>query len=188
MPAPLIRAFTFAVALGGALTTPLAAQGGCLAVALSGVAGPTVFADGFESGDALRWSEPDLPAFSTAATDDLGIAVDLDGGTTGDHLLELAWYLPGEGLYQSVAVPFTAGEAPAASQRRVDGYPFPVAVRPAVENRRPQLGSVVTVADSLPVAGSSIADAALWGEWRVEARLDGAAEPCAPAVAFRMEP
>lgn len=163
MPSPLIRAFTFAVALGGALTTPLAAQGGCLAVALSGVAGPTVFADGFESGDALRWSEPGLPAFSIAATDDLGIAVDLDGGTTGDHLLELAWYLPGEGLYQSVAAP-------------------------AVENRRPQLGSVVTVADRLPVAGSSIADAALWGEWRVEARLDGAAEPCAPAVAFRMEP
>lgn len=188
MPSPQIRTFALAAALAAATTAPVAAQGGCLAIALSGVAGPAVFADGFESGDALRWSDPGLPAFSTAATDDLGIAVDLDGGTTGDHLLELTWYLPGERLYQSVAVPFTAGVAPAASQRRVDGYPFPVPVRPAVENRRPQLGSVVTVADRLPVAGSSIADAALWGEWRVEARLDGAAEPCAPAVAFRMEP
>jgi hypothetical protein len=179
------------LSIAGALaaaTLPLAAQPACLGVDVEGVAGPAVFADGFESGDTLRWEEPVAPAFSTTATDDLAATVEVDGAVTGDHLLELRWYLPGGGLYQSVAVPFTAGAAPAAGGRRVEGYPFPVPVRRAVGAERPGFGAVLAVEDRLPVAGSSIVEAALWGEWRLEAFLDGGAEPCAAAVLFRMEP
>jgi hypothetical protein len=85
-------------------------------------------------------------------------------------------------------VPFTAGAAPAAGGRRVEGYPFPVEGRATTERSRDGVGPVFAVADRLPVAGSSIVEAALWGEWRVEAFLDGGADPCAPAVVFRMEP
>jgi hypothetical protein len=167
---------------------PLVAQPVCLAVELDGAAGPAVFADGFESGDTVRWSESGAPAFSTTATDDLAATVEIDGAATGEHLLELRWYLPGGGLYQSVAVPFAAGVAPAAAGRRIDGYPFPVEVRAATERSRAGFGGVFAVSDRLPVAGSSIVEAALWGEWRLEAFLDGGTEPCAAAVLFRMEP
>lgn len=182
-----LRRLTIAAALAGA-ALPLAAQPLCLGLELAGTAGPAIFVDGFESGDALRWSEPVVPGFSTTATDDLAVTVEIDGAATGDHLLELRWFLPGGGLYQSVAVPFAAGVAPAAAGRRIAGYPFPVEVRAATEQVRDGFGSVFAVADRLPVAGSSIVEAALWGEWRVEAFLDGGAEPCTSAVAFRMEP
>jgi hypothetical protein len=175
-----------AVLAGGA--SPLASQPACLGIELEGAAAPAIFADGFESGDALRWSEPVAPAFSTTATADLAVTVEVDGAAPGDHLLELRWYLPGGALYQSVAVPFAAGVAPAAAGRRLAGYPFPVEVRAAARRERAGAGGVFAVADRLPVAGSSIVEAALWGEWRLEAFLDGGAEPCAPAAVFRLEP
>jgi hypothetical protein len=186
-PLARFRRLSLAALVAGA-AAPLAAQPACVGIELDGAATPAVFADGFETGDTLRWIEPLPPGYSTTATDDLTVTVELDGAAGGDHLLELRWHLPGGGLYQSVAVPFTAGAAPAAGGRRVEGYPFPVPVRGAVAGVRPGFGAVVAVEDRLPVAGSSIVDAALWGEWRLEAFLDGGAEPCAPAVFFRMEP
>ncbi|KAB2965653.1 MAG: hypothetical protein F9K18_06375 [Thermoanaerobaculia bacterium] len=177
-----------AIALALAAAAPLAAQPACVGLELSGVASTTVFADGFESGDATRWSEPWHPGFSTTATEDLGVTVEIGAGTPGDHLLELRWWLPGERLYQSVAVPFGAGGAAAAAERRIEGYPYPVPLRAARERERTGFGAVLAVEDRLPVAGSSIVDAGLWGEWRVEAYLDGGAEPCTPPVAFRLEP
>jgi hypothetical protein len=167
---------------------PLAAQSSCLSVAVSGVPSPRIFADGFESGDTAAWGAPAAPAFSTTATEDLAATVELDPATTGEHLLELRWTLGAEQLYQSVAVPVTAGSAvrPGAA-RRVAGYPFPVAVAKAVPSRAAE-SPALAVTSSLPVAGTSIVDAALWGNWQLTAYLDGAEQPCAAPALFRLEP
>lgn len=167
---------------------PLSAQGPCLNVSVSGAAGPSIFGDGFESGGTAAWTAPASPAYSTAATDDLAVRVDLDPALTGDHLLELRWTLATGQLYQSVTVPVTLGaEVPAGAARHVPGYPFPVRVAtagPAPAGESPALA----VTSSLPVAGTSIVDAALWSDWRLTAYLDGAETPCAAPAAFRLEP
>lgn len=186
LPIALLGISLFSIAFPGA--PPLAAQSSCLGVAVTGVAGPAIFADGFESGGTAAWTAPVAPSYSTGATGDLAAVVDLDPALTGEHLLELRWTLAGGALYQSVAVPVTLGaEVPAGATRRVPGYPFPVRVAtasPAAAGESPALA----VTSSLPVAGTSIVDAALWGDWQLTAYLDGAESPCAAPAAFRLEP
>ena len=170
-----------------AATPALRAQDSCLGIALTGAAGHTIFADGFESGDTSAWSAPVERSFSITGTVDLGVEVTLDPATTGDHLLELRWYLPGDRLYQSVAVPFsTAASTPAA--RRVAGYPFPVPNRKARLSRDSAgRAPALAVDDRLPVAGTSIVAAGLDGEWHLAAFLDGQDAPCIAPVGFRLE-
>lgn len=169
-----------------AVPCPIAAQPGCVGITLAGAAGPTIFVDGFEAGDTLAWTQPALPSFSTSATVDLAVEVELASPPPGEHLLELRWRLPGGPLYQSATVPFAAAAAP-GEQRRVPGYPFPVELRRVRRVTRVPGVELPVVAASLAVAGSSIVEAGLWGVWQVEARLDGEAAPCA-TTAFRMEP
>lgn len=165
---------------------PAAAQSVCTGITLTGARGPYVFTDGFESGDTAAWSAPAVLAYSTTATVDLGAEVELASPPQGEHQLELRWFLPGGTLYQSITLPFAASAAPGAV-RRVAGYPLPVALRP-VRQSTGEAGEVVpAVAASLAVAGTSITETGLWGAWRVEAYLDGAATPCA-ASEFRLEP
>jgi hypothetical protein len=166
----------------------LRAQNACLGIALTGAAGHTIFDDGFESGDTSAWTAPVEASFSISGTVDLGVEVTLDPATAGDHLLELRWYLPGDGLYQSVAVPFS-NAARAPSTRRVAGYPFPVPTRRArlANTSGPGHAPVLAVDDRLPVAGTSIVAAGLDGEWHVAAFLDGQEDPCTAPVGFRLE-
>ena len=176
------------------LGLPLAAasaDGSCPELSVHGVAGPTIFLDDFESGDTSAWGVPFVPRYSTVATIDLTVEVGVDGALAGDHLLTLAWRLPGGGLYQSVAVPFTvaetAGSGTAPPARRVAGYPFPVATRVAHQRSGEAPGGALLVEDRLPVAGTSIVEASLWGEWQLDVRLDDEDAVCA-STNFRMEP
>lgn len=181
-----LPARTLLLALIAALPIPAAAQTACVGITLSGATGPTIFIDGFEAGDTLAWTQAAPPSFSTSATVDLGVEVELASPPPGEHRLELRWRLPGGGLYQSASLPFAAAAAP-GELRRVPNYPFPVELRPVGRVTRAPGVEVPVVATALAVAGSSIVDAGLWGAWQVEARLDGEADPCASA-AFRMEP
>ena len=172
-----------------AAPAPAAAGNECLSIVLTGAPGTTIFVDGFEGGSTAAWSAPVLPTFSLVATDDLGVAVAFDASLAGDHLLELRWFLPGDALYQSVATPFTAGALESGGSRFVAGYPFPVAVVAAWRN----LANVEAPDDwlvnsALPVAGPSITDADLQGDWRVEAYLDGSETQCGAPRPFRLEP
>ncbi|HNZ97328.1 MAG TPA: hypothetical protein PKM64_09050 [Thermoanaerobaculia bacterium] len=169
---------------------PLAAAELCLGVSVVGnAAGTALLSDGFESGDTSAWGRAPVPAFSTAANDDLLALVDLDPALTGEHLLELRWTLAEGGeLYQSVAVPFTAGEAPPGAARRVAGYPFPVPLGFAARTTLAGEASALRVTSPLPVAGTAIVDAALWGSWQVTVHLDGADEPCVAPALFHLEP
>lgn len=170
---------------------PLAAQSACLGVAVDGVAGPVIFADALETGDTSRWGGPALPTWSTAATEDLAITLDFDPALAGEHVVELRWHLPGNALYQSAALPFTAGDSLQSAARVLPGYPFPLAVRTlAVRSLRGVAGDSPTLAlvERLPVAGTSITESGLWGDWRVEVFLDGGEEPCVAPLDFRLEP
>ena len=192
MPTSPIARFSVACAATLALALPAGAPAtpsSCLGATLQGSTGPAVFADGFESGDVSRWLGPVLPGFSALATVDLGVAVEVDPQTTGEHLLELRWRLPGGALYQSVAVPFADVPLEAAT-RPVDGYPFPVpvATRRELPAERASVAGSGVVESRLPLAGTSVVDSALWGTWSLEVFLDGAAEPCLPPLDFRLEP
>jgi hypothetical protein len=58
----------------------------------------------------------------------------------------------------------------------VEGYPRPL----KVQNARGQAHGPdkLLVVAALPVGGTSITTASLYGEWQVEAYLDGAEQPC----------
>jgi hypothetical protein len=90
----------------------------------------------------------------------------------GVHVLELKLYTPRGYLYQVLTVPFTGG-ARSAGYRHVPGNP-----RVFVE-REMRVGESGTcrVSARLPVAGTWIMTSSLYGNWRVDAHLDGAVWP-----------
>ncbi len=180
-------ALVAAFAAGGA-----AAQPACDHLTLAAARPPLVFGDGFESGDTLPWTLPVVERFSAAATEDLVAQTTLTGDASGDHLLTLRWLLPGAHLYQESTVPFTSdpaatGEGGGVRERRIPGYPFPVAVRAPGHGARAVAGTLI-VEQRLPVAGTPILESAVLGRWRVEAYVDGAETPCMTAVDFDLEP
>lgn len=195
MQRSLRRILPASLLLAGFSVASARGQDACTAVVVHGVGGPTIFVDDFESGGTSVWSQSAVPAFSLVKTVDLTVEVSIDGTLAGDHLLTLAWRLPGGGLYQSVAVPFTIPAADTGAgepaPRRIAGYPFPVRTRVARRLSGNEPGAspngVLVVADRLPVAGTSIVDAALSGDWSLDVRLDDDEAVCATA-GFRLEP
>jgi len=113
------------------------------------------------------------------------------GQASGNHTVEFRTYMPGGALYQSQAVPISIrmGQGVGPSTRALAGYPFPVAVQqPAPEVTRTATGmlptgpALVNVTARMPVAGTPIINSSLYGDWRVEAYLDGATRACATTV------
>ena len=180
--------------LGVAAAWPVAARdagASCGAIVLSGAAGATIFVDGFESADATAWERPYPASYSIAANVDLGVVVPVVGAGA-EGVLELKWRLPGGPLYQSVALPFAVDPAPRA-QRRLDGYPFAVPVRRLRSDTHagrsgPDGPVAPELETSFALAGTSIVESALWGEWTLEAFLDGSDEACTSPLRFRLEP
>jgi hypothetical protein len=90
----------------------------------------------------------------------------------GSHVLELKLYTPKGHLYQVLTVPFSGGPR-AAGYRRLPGNP-----RVYVEQvLQPAGAAAYRVSARLPVAGTWIVTSSLYGSWRVDAHLDGAASP-----------
>jgi hypothetical protein len=95
--------------------------------------------------------------------------VALSPAVKGQHQLEFKVYTPKGHLYQSLSATMNA---PAASA-----------------DRRKRESAKRTAAATLPVAGTTIVTNSLYGEWRVEASLDGERETtCGKALLFVIEP
>jgi hypothetical protein len=84
--------------------------------------------------------------------------------------LNLRVYTPQGHLYQEIPIAFLGDEVTRAATGRAGGKKrAPLAVR-------------------LPVGGTSIANASLYGEWKVVPHLDGNPKPCGAATAFTIVP
>jgi len=144
--------------------------------------------------------------FSATKTLDLTVALTLSPKPDRDHVLELRFTSPDGNLYRSLARPIAAvGRAPGS--RILQGYPDPVPelepiVEPATEasaeatteaaaettTEAMAVGSQAKVEVPFPVAGTDIVSSGLYGAWKVEAFLDGAAKPCLKATTFTLKP
>jgi hypothetical protein len=93
------------------------------------------------------------------------------GRLTGSHVLELKLYTPRGYLYQVLTVPFSGAKG--GWHRHLPGNP-----RVFVEREMRVAGpGKYQVSARLPVAGTWIMTNSLYGNWRVEAHLDGADWP-----------
>ncbi len=112
-----------------------------------------------------RRAKKKLPTFSASAILDLK----LEATVKGQHQLEFKVYTPKGHLYQSLAATMSA---PAAK-----------------DGRRHRETKKDSASATLPVAGTTIVNSSLYGEWKVEAFLDGVREmACAKPVSFVIEP
>jgi len=112
-----------------------------------------------------RRAKRKLPTFSASTVLDLK----LEAAVKGEHQLEFRVYTPKGHLYQSLEA---AMSAPAAK-----------------DGRRHRETKKSTASATLPVAGTTIVTSSLYGEWKLEAFLDGEREvACAKPLSFVIEP
>jgi len=126
------------------------------------------------------------PRFSVSKTLDLTFTVLFPATTSGEHELELRVFTPDGRLYRSIAVPLVDGTREATS-RPVPGYPRPVPEKALAKVNR---GTATYSAASIPfpVGGTDIVSSGLYGQWRVQAHVDGADAPCVSGVLFTLNP
>ena len=129
---------------------------------------------------AIQVTAPDAPAqpkrrakkkptFAASSILDLKLDVALSPAVKGQHQLEFKVYTPKGHLYQGLLATMTA---PAANP-----------------DRRQRESPKRTASATLPVAGTMIVTNSLYGEWKVEAFLDGERETaCAKPLSFVIEP
>jgi hypothetical protein len=124
--------------------------------------------------------KPSKKGYSATAIADLELRATPTGDLAGDHLIEFRVLAPGGYLYQSMVSPFNAdATAAGATQRKVHGYPHALKVqKPRAKGGKK---AALLVTGVLPVGGTSITTASLYGEWTVEAYLDGTEAACGSA-------
>ena len=103
-----------------------------------------------------------MSAFSVTKILDLELRAYLRPLPAGPHVVELKLYTPRGHLYEVLPVAF--------------------------ERTRSKKIVLRPVAARLPVAGTSIVTASLFGRWRVDVHLDGAPQSCGTATHFRLTP
>jgi len=109
------------------------------------------------------------PTFSASSILDLELEVALSPALKGQRRLELKVYTPKGHLYQTLS---TTVKTNAASL-----------------DRRKRESPKRTAAAMLPVAGTTIVTSSLYGEWKVEAILDGERETtCGKPLYFLIDP
>ncbi len=114
-----------------------------------------------------RRAKKKLLAFSASSILDLKLETTL--AAKGEHQLEFKVYTPKGHLYQSLTAPMSAS-APK-------------------DGRREREGNKQIASATLPVAGTTIVTSSLYGEWKVEAFVDGERETaCAKPRSFVIEP
>ena len=109
--------------------------------------------------------------FSAARILDVEFGTALRKRLSGAHVLNLRVYTPKGHLYQELSVAFDAGQPVGASDA-------------AEEARRRQPRMVAR----LPVGGTSITNASLFGRWKVVPHLDLSQRPCSAASVFTIAP
>lgn len=109
------------------------------------------------------------PTFSASSILDLKLEVALSPALKGPHQLEFHLYTPNGHLYQAV--------------------PANVTAPPAGNDRRQREIAKRTASATVPVAGTTIVNSSLYGEWKVEAFLDGErTAACTKPLWFDIEP
>ena len=104
-----------------------------------------------------------------------GQILDVEFGTAlrkrvpGAHVLNLRVYTPKGHLYQQLSVAFDGGEAVGAAAA-------------GASPKQPRLVA------RLPVGGTSITNASLFGRWKVVPHLDQSPRPCGAASVFTIAP
>lgn len=122
-----------------------------------------------DSPQPTRKSRKKIPTFSASSILDLKLEAALSPAVKGQHQLEFKVFTPKGHLYQSL--------------------PATMAAPAAVPDRRKRENPKRTAAATLPVAGTTIVTNSLYGQWRVEAYLDGERDTaCARPVSFAIEP
>jgi hypothetical protein len=116
-------------------------------------------------------TKPNRPSFQATKILEVQFHAEFRQRLSGDHLVEFKVYTPKGKLYQVLSVPFT-GRGGARKARKVAGYP-----RALEERDMRAVASKYHVTASLPVAGTWIMTSSLYGQWRVEAHIDGQAQP-----------
>lgn len=91
---------------------------------------------------------------------------------------------PKGSLYQTIDVPVRSSRGKGETERRMPGYPFPLATQKA-ENERVNGAPAQTVEARLPVGGTVIMESGLYGEWGVQALVSGS-RPC--SATFVLQP
>jgi hypothetical protein len=112
-------------------------------------------------------ARPGRSSFSVTKILDLELLVQLQPLPAGPHLLELKLYTPRGHLYEVLPLTF---EGTRSTKTRAGG----------AEPQR--------VVARLPVAGTSIVAASLFGRWYVDVHLDGAPQSCGIPTRFRLTP
>jgi len=122
------------------------------------------------------------PRFSAAEVIDARFRLRVTQQGLSDSVARFRFYTPNGHLYEQIDVPFAKNPGERA-ERRLPGYPHPVAVARA-EEQRINDDSFFDVPVALPVGGTLISTNSLYGLWMVEAYLGGGDSPCAKAVEF----
>lgn len=114
------------------------------------------------------------PSFSASEILDLKLQLSLSPALRGDHKVELSVYTPKGHLYQTLSAALTGPETTDEQGREHQSV------------RRSPRARVATA--TLPVAGTTIVASSLYGEWQVEAHLDGSESVCSRPQKFVIEP
>lgn len=121
-------------------------------------------------------------SFSATRTVDLTFSVVFRKNLRGEHLLELRVYTPQGNLYQTLSGQI-AEPGKNAEKRLVPGYAMPrLQWVPIPISQGEKRGLKVDV--PFPVGGTLIQTSSLYGQWRVEAYLDGGKIPCTRPLQF----
>jgi hypothetical protein len=182
------RALLIAGSIAGAilLAAPAAAQGlstrpPAMCTAIQIVAYPAKTEPGPKGGTGVT-SRGRKPTFSATKVADLEFRIVIPGTRDLAELYQLRLYTPTGHLYQAVDIPvdLTGGHAP--STRSLPGYPLPV---PAA-SPEPADGAL-QVTTRVPLGGTLVSTASLYGKWRAEVWPKDAEAPCATEV-FIVQP
>ncbi len=109
------------------------------------------------------------PTFSASSILDLKFEVGFPPALKGPHTLSFKVFTPKGHLYQTLSAPVSSHAGPA--------------------DRRTRGSARRTAVVMLPVAGTTIVNNSLYGEWKVEAYLDGArSTACTKSLSFVIQP
>ena len=140
-----------------------------------------IFVGDFESGVLETWGNSRV--FSAVEVLDINILVGFDQSLTGDHLLEIVLRTPNGHLYQKLATPVSSDTKRSGMLKKIPGFPKPMPIQ--ITNRQSVDGKdVETAVFSLPVGGTSIETASMYGLWSVQVFLDGQASSCGRNTGF----
>jgi hypothetical protein len=127
-----------------------------------------------------------VPTFSAAAVADVELGIIAGPGAREVEVFHLRVFTPAGHLYQAMDIPVSVASKPGETARTLAGYPFPVPVaerKAAVDEAKGDHA----MSARLPLGGSLVSSASLYGRWQAEVWPDGEDRPCA-SLAFTVTP